>query len=288
MQTTLADGRVLEYLTFGDPGGPPVLLFPGTPATAGCGALLADAATDSEVRLIAVSRPGYGASSASPPGLTSVARDTVELLDDLGLDRVGVHGTSGGGPFALALAAVAPDRVGRVVVSAGPGSYLEVGGLSPAEAAAVARAEAGDGEEAVRLFRVEAAEQFGDASGMSSTEFEARIFPSGAPSQGYFDLHPEMFEVFVADMHRAVQRLDGYLRDNLSWCGSWDIDLAAVTVPVLLSYGLDDFMVPSTHGEWLAARLPHAQLEVRPGGHGDLTFGLAAEAFAYLSSSASA
>lgn len=288
MQVTLADGRVLEYLTLGDPRGRPVVLFPGTPATAGCGALLSDAATGSGVRLIAVSRPGYGASSASPPGLAPVASDTVELLDGLGLDQVGVHGTSGGGPFALALAAVAPDRVGRVVVSAGPGSYLEVGGLSPAEAAAVARAEAGDGEGAWRLFQAEAAEQFGDASGTSAAEFEARVFPSGAPSQGYFDLHPEMFEVFVADMHRAVQRLDGYLRDNLSWCGSWDIDLAAVTAPVLLSYGLDDFMVPSAHGEWLAARLPHAQLEVRAGGHGDLTFGLAAEAFTYLSSSASA
>ncbi len=43
MQVTLADGRVLEYLAFGDPRGRPVVLFPGTPATAGCGALLADA-----------------------------------------------------------------------------------------------------------------------------------------------------------------------------------------------------------------------------------------------------
>jgi pimeloyl-ACP methyl ester carboxylesterase len=279
MELTLADGRVLEYLTFGDPQGGPVVLFPGTPATAGCGALLADAATDAGVRLIAVSRPGYGASSASPPGLASVGHDTVELMDELGLDRVGVHGTSGGGPFALALAAVTPDRVGRVVVSAGPGSYLEVGGLSPAEAAAVARAEAGDRDGAWRLLRAEAAEQFGDAASASVSEFRARVFPSGAPSSGYFDRHPEMAEVFVADMHRAVLRLDGYVRDNLSWCGSWDIDLTAVTAPVLLSYGLDDFMVPSAHGEWLAARLPHAQLELRPGGHGDITFGLAPDAY---------
>jgi pimeloyl-ACP methyl ester carboxylesterase len=282
MQVTLADGRVLEYLAFGDPRGRPVVLFPGTPATAGCGALLADAATDSGVRLIVVSRPGYGASSTSPPGLASVARDTVELMDDLGLDRVGVHGTSGGGPFALALAAVAPDRVGGVVVSAGPGSFLEVGGLSPTEAAAVARAEAGDGEGAWRLFHAEAVEQFGDASGMSAAEFQARVFPSGPPSSGYFDRRPEMRGVFVADMHLAVQRLDGYLRDNLSWCGSWDIDLSAITAPVLLSYGLDDVMVPSAHGEWLAARLPHAQLEVRAGGHGDITFGRAADAFSWL------
>lgn len=282
MEMTLADGRILEYLEFGDPRGRPVVMFPGTPATAGCGALVAGAAADSGVRLIAVSRPGYGASSGSPPGLASVARDTLELVDDLGLDRVGVHGISGGGPFALALAAVAASRVGRVVVSAGPGSYLDVGGLSPTEAAAVARAEAGDNDGAWRLLHSEAAEQFGGPDGLSAGEFQARVFPSGAPSPGYFDLHPEMFGVFVADMHRALQRPDGYLRDNLSWCGSWDIDLGAIAVPVLLTYGLDDHMVPSSHGEWLAARLPHAQLELRAGGHGDITFGLAAEAHAYL------
>ena len=248
----------------------------------GCGSLVADAAAAAGVRLIAVSRPGYGASSPSPPGLLPVARDTLELLDGLGLARVGAHGISGGGPFALALAAVAPTRVGRVVVSAGPGSYMEVGGLSPTEAAAVARAESGDSDGAWRLLHDEAADHFGDAAGMSPAEFQTRIFPSGAPPHSYFDRNPELFGVFVADMHRAVQRVDGYVRDNMSWCGSWDFDLTSVTTPVLLTYGLDDQMVPASHGEWLGARLPHAQLQLRAGGHGDITFGMAADAYAYL------
>jgi pimeloyl-ACP methyl ester carboxylesterase len=282
MEVTLADGRILEYRVFGDPQGRPVVLFPGTPATAGCGALVADAAAAAGVRLIAVSRPGYGASSASPPGLVPVARDTLELLDVLGLARVGVHGISGGGPFALALAAVAPARVGRVAVSAGPGSYKEVGGLSPTEVAAVARADSGDPDGAWRLVHDDAVEQFGDAAGMSPGEFRTRIFPSGAPPHSYFEGKPELFGVFVADMHRAVQRVDGYVRDNLSWCGSWDIDLISVTTPVLLAYGLDDHMVPAGHGEWLGARLPHAQLEIRAGGHGDVTFGMAAGAYTFL------
>jgi pimeloyl-ACP methyl ester carboxylesterase len=128
-----------------------------------------------------------------------------------------------------------------------------VGGLSPTEAAAVARIRAGD--------------------------------PDGAkqePRGSYFELRPELFGVFVADMHRAVQRLDGYLRDNLSWCGPWDIDIAAVTAPLLLAYGSADHMVPVAHGEWLKARLPHAQLQVYAGGHGDITFGRAGDAYAYL------
>lgn len=282
MEMTLSDGRVLEYAEFGEPEGWPVVFFPGTPATAGCAALVAEAAAAAGVRLIAVSRPGYGASSTSPPGLASVARDTLELLDVLGLMRVGVHGVSGGGPFALALAAVAPSRVGRVVVGGGPGSYAAVGGLSPTEAAAVARAEAGDRDVAWGLIEAEAAEEFGGAAGMSSADFQRHAFPSGPPPHSYFERRSEDFGIFVADMHRAVQHLDGYVRDNLSWCGSWDFDITAVSVQVLLLYGLDDQMVPAAHGEWLEATLPHSQLQLRAGGHGDITFGLAPEAFAHL------
>ena len=107
VELTLADGRTLEYREFGDPDGVPVVVLPGTPATASNAALVSDAAVAAGARLVAVSRPGYGASSTSPPGLASTARDVVELIDALGLDRVGVHGISGGGPFAIALAAVA-------------------------------------------------------------------------------------------------------------------------------------------------------------------------------------
>jgi pimeloyl-ACP methyl ester carboxylesterase len=282
MEVTLADGRVLEHLAFGDPTGQPVVLFPGTPATAGCGALVADAAAAAGVRLVAVSRPGYGASSPSSPRLAGVARDTLELLDQLGVGRCGVHGISGGGPFALALAALAPDRVDRVVVSAGPGSLQELDRLSPVESMALAQAQAGDVDEARRIFHADAAEEFGDAAGSSTERFRTRHFPAGPPPQSYFDGRPEQFEVFVADMHRAVQRLEGCVQDNLSWCGTWDVALDAVTAPVLLVYGHDDLMVPALHGEWLAARLPNAQLQLRAGGHGDVTFGLAADAYAFL------
>ena len=156
MEVSLSDGRVLEHMEFGEPSGRPVVLFPGTPATAGCGALVHEAASAAGVRLVAVSRPGYGASSPSPPGLASVARDTVELLDTLGLPQVGVHGLSGGGPFALALGAVAPDRVSSVVVAAGPAPPI------------------GEPEDARRSFEEEATDEFGGAGELSTAEFILR------------------------------------------------------------------------------------------------------------------
>ena len=85
---TLRDGRILEYADLGDPDGTPVLFLPGTPGAAGQGAIVADAARVAGVRLLAVSRPGYAASTNSPPGLTSTASDVIELADQLGLEPV--------------------------------------------------------------------------------------------------------------------------------------------------------------------------------------------------------
>ena len=47
------------------------------------------------------------------------------------------------------------------------------------------------------------------------------------------------------------------MRDNLSWSGTWDIPLGAVTVPVDPVYGESDQMVPA-YGRRLAELLPHA------------------------------
>jgi pimeloyl-ACP methyl ester carboxylesterase len=123
---TLADGRTLEHLDAGTPDGIPLIFFHGTPSTGGQGAVVAEAARSHGVRLIAPSRPGYGASTLSPPGLARPADDTLELADQLGIGRFALLGSSGGGPFALAMAAAVPDRVSAIAVLASPGNYAEV------------------------------------------------------------------------------------------------------------------------------------------------------------------
>jgi acyl dehydratase len=48
----------------------------------------------------------------------------------------------------------------------------------------------------------------------------------------------------------------------------WGFDLPDVTVPTLIMHGTDDRMVPSSHGEWLAAHCPAAELRLEQGeGH---------------------
>ena len=231
------------------------MLHPGTPATARAGAIVDAAARRASARLVAVSRPGYGSSALTPPGLTSVAEQVALLADELGLERFAVWGWSGGGPYALAQAVVTPARVTRVAVAAGPAP-----GLPPeAEADLVAEATAWGA-------------QFAD---MDDAAMAAALAGQTPPGEHYFDRHPEGRPAFLADFRRALASPDGYVRDNLTWEGDWDISLADVRVPVDLVYGESDQMVTRDNGDRLAAAIPHAKLHVLPGGHGDTTFGAA-------------
>ena len=91
--------------------GPAVLFFHGCPDTRLAARPGDDAARRLGVRLVAVSRPGYGQSDAAASGHLSVADDTAAVADLLGIDRFAVLGMSVGGPYALACAARHPDRV---------------------------------------------------------------------------------------------------------------------------------------------------------------------------------
>jgi pimeloyl-ACP methyl ester carboxylesterase len=282
----LRDGRVMEYADLGDPTGRPVLFLPGTPATAGQAVLVADAAHANGVRLIAVSRPGYGASTNTSPGLTSTAGDALDLADQLGIGAVVAMGASGGGPFALALGALAPDRVDEVVVLGGPGSHAEVTPevLDEEDHRALELVADGDVEAAVELATAASQKFLGPLQGMSAEEFHAALTNMRPPGEDWFDHHPELAPAFEADFQRAITPLDGFVRDNLSWLGRWDFELATVTVPVRLIHGERDAMVPRAHGDWLHERLPDSRQSLVPGGHGHATFGAAIETFAELAS----
>jgi pimeloyl-ACP methyl ester carboxylesterase len=281
---TLADGRTLEYAEFGDPDGIPVLYLHGTPGTAGCGAVIAGAAKAHGVRLLAPSRPGYGDTTPAPPGLTSAAADTLELADRLALDRFQVMGTSGGGPFALALAALAPQRVTSVAVLGGTGDHSQVGydQLDEADRRIIGLLASGDvpGATAVAVSWCET--NLAPLQGLSLEEFGSALDATTPAGESWFDGRPGLRAVFDADFQRGITSYDGFVRDNLSWLGSWDFDLVAVAAPVRLVYGESDQMVPRAHGEWLHERLSTSTLHVVPGGHGHATFGGAEDTLALL------
>lgn len=282
-----ADGRALEYVEAGDPDGQPVVLLSGTPSTAGSAALFDDAARRQGVRLLAVSRPGYGGSTTTAPGLLSVARDVGELTNGLGVEKFAVLGISGGGPFALAAGAALSTRVRHVLVAAGPGSLHEIApeALEPEDTAALELLAAGDVDAAVAMVTAGVRRGFDAMCRLPPSEFATAFSAGVPPAERYLDTRPGDRATFFGDVQRALARYDGFVRDNLSWSGPWDFDLNDVVAPVLLSYGAADSMVAPAHGEWLAARLPRGTLTVHPEAtHGEVTFGLSEWLFSTLKS----
>lgn len=108
----LRDGRVMGYREYGAPDGVPVIALHGTPGSRLKYAGAHEAAVVKGLRLLALDRWGYGLSDAKrDPVLADYGRDAEELADKLGLERFAVTGVSGGGPFAVAVAASLKDRV---------------------------------------------------------------------------------------------------------------------------------------------------------------------------------
>jgi pimeloyl-ACP methyl ester carboxylesterase len=265
-------GRVLRVRDVGDPWGAEVMYFHGTPSSRLDLCSGEQLAAECGVRLVSFDRPGYGGSTPAPFGLASIAADAHAIADELGIARFATLGQSGGGPGALAAAAVPGGRVSRVGIASGPGPFQRVPGalgelddndraavaLLPADPAGAAAAFAAGFEPLAGLFRA------ADDAGIVSA-FQELLSSRDNELLG----DPRLAVAFAETMRAGLrQGTSGAGGDNVSWIGEWDIDLGAVTCPVLLWYGSEDRMAPSAHGLWLSQNLPMARLVLRDGeGH---------------------
>jgi pimeloyl-ACP methyl ester carboxylesterase len=66
----------------------------------------------------------------------------------------------------------------------------------------------------------------------------------------------------VATAEQAVNGVGGWADDDLVVLKPWGFEVAAISVPVLIRYGLADVLVPPAHGEWLAANVPGCIVEI--------------------------
>lgn len=262
--------RSIAVRDAGDLGGAPVVYFHGTPGSRLDVRVAEEHAATDGIRLISFDRPGYGGSGPAPFGLRQVALDAARIADRLGIDTFATLGWSGGGPFALAAAAVLGTRVTHVGVTCGPGPFQQVPGALDGldEASRHALTMLPDEPE-------KAAEHFSVGSELllSVRNDEAAFMDGMAALFGHADgfvlADPVLrHHLFVTLQEGLKQGFIGVARDNVAWVGPWDVDLEAVHCPVHLWYGEDDPSVPLSHGEWLAAHLHDVRLVVEPGaGH---------------------
>ena len=112
----LASGRTVGFADYGIPDATAVLWCHGGPGSRLEPAFLRRKASEAGLRIIGIDRPGYGL-SAPQPGRTIAGwvPEALAVADHLGIGRFAAVGVSTGGAFALALAALAPERVLGVV-----------------------------------------------------------------------------------------------------------------------------------------------------------------------------
>ena len=264
-----AGGFLLRVREAGTADGSPVLHFHGTPS---CRLELAwgePAAEAAGVRLITFDRPGYGRSPSARFGLLSMARAAIEVAEALGVERFWTMGQSGGGPFALATAFVAGDRVLAAGSASGAGPFA----LVPGGEADMWEAD----KEGVRLLPTDpdaAAEAV--AGGLDLGDAladEAALIDAFRPVLSRSDLrvleNPVSARAFLEDMREALRAgKTGYAWDNLGYLPAWEFDLSALECPVYLWYGDEDLMAKPAHGYWLQEHIPTARLTMRQGtGH---------------------
>lgn len=247
IEVATADGRTLVVHDSGDEGRP-LLWQHGSPQT---GALLApvlEAARARGLRLLSYARPGYGGSTARPGrDVASAAEDVRAVLDALGLDRILTAGASGGGPHALACAALLTDRVDGVVVLASPAPDDGDPAWFDGMAAPGGLTSARDGREARARFA-------------ETDEFDPESFVAA----DYAALEEE-WAALGEDVARSEQWGDGGLiDDDVAFAAPWGVDLAAIRCPVVLVQGGLDRVIPAHHARCLRALLPTAELIEHP------------------------
>ena len=259
------DGRDLEVLVGGDPDGFPWLYHGGTPSAAVDSGILDRAARQAGLRLITYSRPGYGRSTPRPwprPRIADDLADSVVVLDALGVDQFVTVGWSGGGPRALACAALLPRRCRAAATLAGvaPSDAPDLdftAGMGPENIEEFAAAAAGP--DAYGAFLAEPVAQLATVTGDEvAASLGELITPVDAAA-----LTGEFADWLAATMrHAATQGVIGWREDGLAIMGPWEFSLSDVRVPVAVWQGREDAMVPFSHGLWLAEHVPgaHAHL----------------------------
>jgi pimeloyl-ACP methyl ester carboxylesterase len=257
MQLTLADGRRLEYGVHGPSDGTPLVYHHGTPGAAVPLPALVEAAAHRGLRTVGYARPGYGDSTPQPGRpVAGAAADTAAVLDALGAGTFVTLGWSGGGPHALACAALLPDRCLAAASVAGVAPF-SVGGSEPAGLDWTAGMGADNVEELgaalageAELTRFLSAQAPGLAT-VSAADVSAALGDLVSPVDR--ELLSTGIAEYLADSFHAALRtgIAGWRDDDLAFVREWGFPLVA-HVPVSIWQGGQDRMVPFAHGTWLA------------------------------------
>jgi pimeloyl-ACP methyl ester carboxylesterase len=258
------DGSVIAVEVAGEPGGRPVLFCHGLADSRLSVHLLAPAACQLGVRLVAPDRPGIGGTDPRSLGrLADWVADAALVLDALDAGSAALLGVSAGGPYAAACAARLPGRVRQLtLVSALGQPEWPTRGMASGQRLALQAARHAPAFGGWSLGRLAALAR-------RSPELFLRLATSEMPGADRRAIEQSgIREAFLTGYAEAFRRGSGGVAQDLRvLTRRWGFDLGSITVPASIHHGEADTTVPPQHARLLAQAIPGAQLALYPG-HG--------------------
>jgi pimeloyl-ACP methyl ester carboxylesterase len=171
------------------------------------------------------------------------ADDTVGLMNGLGLEQAHVLGVSMGGYIAQELAINYPEKVrGLILGCTGPGGRRAV------------------------MMSPERMEKFTAVKGLSPEEILRKDMDIYF-SEDFITGNPGFIEDFIKISLRHYQPPDAFFRQFDACLKHDTVDrLGRIVAPTLIMTGNDDPLVPPENSAILEELIPHARLELFPGG----------------------
>ena len=265
-EIVLADGSRAGFAIYGDPGGRPVLALHGAPACRLMFAMCDATARRLGLKIIAPDRPGYGLSPSDarlPATLEHRAAWLADFATAVRLDRFVILAISGGGPYAMAVAARLGARVQGVALVSPMGPAADYDASPEAVQAPISRTH--------RMFFLRisqmpavvrpAAWLFSVAVRVvPSVLFGAGSFLAGDADAGILR-RPAVRNVLLGMTREAFRQGGHGAADDLAIYGRpWPFQVEDVTAPVVLWQGTADRIVPVAANLHLASRLPNCRL----------------------------
>lgn len=215
-------------------------------------------ALDAGFQIAEIVRPGYLNSDPMPGRkLSDVVTWHQALLAHLEVDEFVVAGYSGGGPYALASAALMRDYCQGLVVLAGVGPAHEPtldfdAGTAPGQG----KASMFPGDGSVNALREQTIMDQAQVAALTKEEFIKGIDPDGPDGKLRLESADWVYEGYQTVM---ASSLEGLVDDAVNIREPWEFNIGDITAPTVIGCGEKDTICPPSHSRWFASRISHAK-----------------------------
>lgn len=276
-------GLRVAWDEYGSPNGQPLIYCHGWPSSHLQARLLHHLARERDIRVLAMDRPGIGHSEREP-GRTLQSWGTLlaAFAEYLGIGKFMQLGVSGGGPYALAGAAMLPDRVTATAILCGavPLADMPRNGLHPFYRMLIPLRKLPHAcfTPAIRL----AAWLATTAPDRPPLSWILKSLP--APDRQLLLENPQTQQILAESFIEGTRQGGrGVMEDAEIYFQRWDLPLAAITHTIRYWHGGRDRNISAEMARVFVSTIPHARLDVDPQeGHFSLAIHRARDAMDYL------